>query len=122
MAGSIEELASKTTNFVTMLPAAQHVKEFLGGDKGLLKYCKKDSLIIDSSTIGTTAAVEFHGLCKKSGVNYMDAPVSGGMMVAAAGGLTFMVGAENESNFGNAKNILDPMGKNIINCAKPGAG
>jgi 3-hydroxyisobutyrate dehydrogenase len=52
----------------------------------------------------------------------VDAPVSGGITAAAAGTLTFMVGAEDQNIFNEAKSILENMGKNVINCRKPGAG
>jgi 3-hydroxyisobutyrate dehydrogenase len=55
-------------------------------------------------------------------MNYVDAPVSGGVTGAAAGTLTFMVGAENSKTFDIVKPILEGMGKNIFNCDKVGAG
>ena len=47
----------------------------------------------------------------------MDAPVSGGVNAAAAGTLTFMVGAPSEKDFDSAKSILEKMGAKIVqNC------
>ena len=43
----------------------------------------------------------------------MDAPVSGGVNAAAAGTLTFMVGADSEAAFNRAKAILDSMGAKV---------
>ncbi len=63
-----------------------------------------------------------NGTSKKHQMNYVDAPVSGGVTGAAAGTLTFMVGAENTAVFDKVKPILDCMGKNIFNCNKIGAG
>ena len=55
-------------------------------------------------------------------MTYVDAPVSGGVTGAAAGTLTFMVGAENTDIFSIVKPILECMGKNLFNCDKVGAG
>lgn len=55
-------------------------------------------------------------------MNYVDAPVSGGVTGAAAGTLTFMVGANNEAIFNQCKPILEGMGKNFFNCGKSSAG
>ena len=59
---------------------------------------------------------------KKHKMTYVDAPVSGGVTGAAAGTLTFMVGAENTEIFNTVKPILECMGKNVFNCDKVGAG
>ena len=45
----------------------------------------------------------------------MDAPVSGGVMKAKSGELSFMVGA-TEEEFAAAKQILTCMGTNVIHC------
>ena len=41
----------------------------------------------------------------KSGVDFVDAPVSGGVNAASAGTLTFMVGAETEATFSTADQV-----------------
>ena len=46
-------------------------------------------------------------------VGFVDAPVSGGVNAAAAGTLTFMVGADSEAAFNRAKAILDSMGAKV---------
>ena len=52
----------------------------------------------------------------------MDAPVSGGIMAASAGTLTFMVGADAPEHFEKAKALLLDMGKNVTHCGKIGSG
>jgi 3-hydroxyisobutyrate dehydrogenase len=42
------------------------------------------------------AAADLNKKAHQIGMTYVDAPVSGGVTGAAAGTLTFMVGAENE--------------------------
>ena len=41
-----------------------------------------------------------------------------GVNAAAAGTLTFMVGAENAPTFDKAKSVLDLMGKNVTHCGE----
>ena len=41
-----------------------------------------------------------------------------GVNAAAAGTLTFMVGAENAPTFDKAKAVLDLMGKNVTHCGE----
>ncbi|KAL9691686.1 hypothetical protein QQ045_012112 [Rhodiola kirilowii] len=51
----------------------------------------------------------------------LDAPVSGGVLAAEAGTLTFMVGGPEEA-YAAAKPIFLTMGKNIVYCGGPGNG
>lgn len=79
-------------------------------------------MIIDSSTIAPKVAMALNETAKNYKMTYVDAPVSGGVTGAAAGTLTFMVGAEDNVVFEKCKPILEAMGKNIFNCQKAGAG
>ena len=53
---------------------------------------------------------------------FVDAPVSGGVLAANAGTLTFMVGADEPAVFEKAKALLLDMGKNVTHCGKVGSG
>jgi 3-hydroxyisobutyrate dehydrogenase len=97
------------------------VRQVYLGDAGLLRTAREGSLMIDSSTIDVTTARDVHAAAKLAGVDFLDAPVSGGVGGAAAGTLTFMVGGD-ESAFGRAKPILEKMGKNIFHAGGAGNG
>lgn len=98
------------------------IKWYISVHQGLFLNASPDSLIIDSSTILPTVAMALNATGKKHKMTYVDAPVSGGVTGAAAGTLTFMVGAENNEIFNTVKPILECMGKNVFNCDKVGAG
>jgi 3-hydroxyisobutyrate dehydrogenase len=106
---------------ITMLPAGQHVRQVYLGDNGLLKHVRAGTLLIDSSTIDVLTARDVHAAAKQARVEFLDAPVSGGVGGATAGTLTFMVGGE-EGAFGRAKPILEKMGKNIFHAGGAGNG
>jgi 3-hydroxyisobutyrate dehydrogenase-like beta-hydroxyacid dehydrogenase len=91
-------------------------RRYLTEHVGLFKNASKKSLVIDCSTISPTVAMALNKSGKDQGITYVDAPVSGGVTGAAAGTLTFMVGAETESIFGTVKPFLECMGKSIFNC------
>lgn len=117
--------ASATANdaeiVVTMLPAGVHVRQVYLGDKGLLAHAQKGTLFIDSSTIDVATARDVHAAAKSAGLEFLDAPVSGGVGGATAGTLTFMVGGE-ASAFARAKPVLEKMGKNIFHAGGAGNG
>lgn len=114
-------LAADTDVLVTMLPAGAQVREIYLGNAGLIANAKPGTLLIDSSTIDVETARAVADTAEKNGVLMVDAPVSGGVLGAQAGTLTFMVGG-SEKAFGKAKPILELMGKTIVHAGSAGAG
>lgn len=55
-------------------------------------------------------------------MRFLDTPMSGGVMGAENGTLTFMVGAETLEDFNHGSIVLEGMGKNIFHCGGPGTG
>lgn len=103
---------------VLMLPNGEISLSVLGQIADVLP---KRSLIIDSSTIDVESARKAHMIVAKSGLHFVDAPVSGGVGGAEAGTLTFMVGGTDEA-FKKAEPFLEIMGGKIIHCGEGGAG
>lgn len=116
--------AARGANFViTMLPAGAHVREaWLGGPAGtapgMAAAAPPDAVFIDCSTIEVSVAREVAAAVAPP---MLDAPVSGGVMGAEAGTLTFMVGGTDNA-FARARPVLEAMGKNVIHCGASGAG
>lgn len=76
---------------------------------------------VDCSTIDPQTARDVSKAAAAKGVDMGDAPVSGGTGGAAAGTLTFMVGASAEL-FASLKPVLEQMGRNIVHCGEVGTG
>ena len=107
---------------ISMLPAGKHVEQlYLSEGEGLIHHIKPGALVIDSSTIDATTAKKVAGALAEQGIDFIDAPVSGGVGGAKAGTLSFMVGGTVES-FTRAEPILSQMGKNIFHAGEHGAG
>ncbi len=106
---------------ITMLPAGQHVEAVYLGDDGLLARLPAGTLVIDSSTIAPETARTVAEAAKAQNLEFMDAPVSGGVGGAKAGTLTFICGGD-EATFNKAKPILEGMGKNIFHAGAHGSG
>ena len=113
--------ASDAECVMTMLPAAAHVRTVLSAEDGVLAGIAKGVTIIDSSTIDPASARAFAELVLANGNAFVDAPVSGGTGGAAAGTLTFMVGASRDQ-YVHVKPVLSSMGKNIVHCGAAGTG
>ena len=93
----------------------------LGGQPGLLDVAAPGTLFLDCSTINVDEAREAAELALAAGHRAVDAPVSGGVVGAEAGTLTFMVGALPE-DFEAVKPMLEVMGKRVVHCGEHGAG
>lgn len=108
---------------VSMLPAGKHVEGvYLGANgDGLINHIAKGSLVIDSSTIDAATSQKVAKALSEQGIDFIDAPVSGGVGGAVAGTLSFMVGGSVES-FARAEPVLENMGKNIFHAGAHGAG
>jgi 3-hydroxyisobutyrate dehydrogenase len=106
---------------ISMLPAGKHVEGVYLSENGLINHIAKGALVIDSSTIDSATSVKVGAALLEQGINFIDAPVSGGVGGAVAGTLSFMVGGR-EGDFTQAKPILDNMGKNVFHAGQHGAG
>ncbi|MBQ1443100.1 MAG: 3-hydroxyisobutyrate dehydrogenase [Renibacterium sp.] len=119
VADSAEAAAAEAEVVLTMFPSGKHLLEAYRG--GLLAAAPAGSLFLDCSTINVDEAREAAGLAVAAGHRAADAPVSGGVVGAEAGSLTFMVGASAEE-FAVLQPILDVMGKRAVHCGSNGAG
>lgn len=80
---------------VTVLDDAQ-VREVVDGTDGILRTAAPGTVIAVHSTISDATAEELAGVCARSGVHLVDAPVSGGAPGAEKGELAVMVGGPRE--------------------------
>ena len=117
---SVKEAAIGVDFVLTMLPVGINVKEVFMND-GVIAAADAGTIMIDSSTIDVETAQATYLAAKAAGFDMIDAPVSGGVLGADAGTLTFMCGGDKKT-FEKAKPILQDMGKNIIHCGKAGLG
>ncbi|MBY0453856.1 MAG: 3-hydroxyisobutyrate dehydrogenase [Burkholderiaceae bacterium] len=109
---------------ISMLPASAHVETLFlgnGAQAGLLALLPAGALIIDCSTIAAATSRKVADAAQAQGVQFIDAPVSGGTGGAIAGTLTFMVGGD-AAVLERAQPLLEKMGANIFHAGSVGAG
>ena len=73
------------------------VREVTCGSEGVLRALPRGSLLIDHTTTSQELAVAIAEQAATSGVDFLDAPVSGGQIGAETGALTIMVGADKDT-------------------------
>ncbi|WP_166365235.1 3-hydroxyisobutyrate dehydrogenase [Pseudomonas akapageensis] len=121
VSASPREAARDGELVITMLPAAAHVRSVYLNEDGVLAGIRAGTPAVECSTIDPQTAQQISAAAAKQGVALADAPVSGGTGGAAAGTLTFMVGATDEL-FAQLQPVLGQMGRNIVHCGAVGTG
>ncbi|MFO1350118.1 MAG: NAD(P)-dependent oxidoreductase [Gammaproteobacteria bacterium] len=93
---------------------------YQGGD-GILAGAKRGAILIDNTTASASVARELYGAAGQRGVQFLDAPVSGGQAGAVNGALTVMVGGD-EAAFNIAKPVIDSYARAVTLMGAAGAG
>ena len=97
------------------------VREVTCGSDGVLHTLPRGSLLIDHTTTSQELAVAIAEQAATSGVDFLDAPVSGGQIGAETGALTIMVGA-NEDAYLVAEPLMACYAKSIRLMGGVGSG
>jgi len=121
VAASAAAAAAGADLVITMLPAGPHVRDIYDDPAGPLSVAAPGTLFIECSTVDVETARAAHKAAAAAGMASLDAPVSGGVVGAVAGTLTFMVGGEAAA-FERAKPVLAAMGRRIVHCGGATAG
>ncbi len=119
---SAEELARKCDFIMMCLPTSAHVEKALYAPSGILAGAKPGTLIADMTTgdpIVTRRLAK--SVAADHGIEFIDAPVSGGPPGAAAGTIAIMVGGTKEQ-FAKAKQVFDLISPNSYHCGGIGNG
>lgn len=119
--GSIEKAVLQADYIFTCVSDVPDIEEVLLGERGVLHFAPKTSLIVDFSTIGSQTAIKLHNSLQEKGLRFLDAPISGGDIGAKNGTLTIMVGGA-KNDFDEIHPILQAIGKNIYYCGEIGSG
>jgi 3-hydroxyisobutyrate dehydrogenase len=97
------------------------VESVLWGADGALAGLRKGTVLVDSSTVSPDLARRSAAACAERGVEYLDAPVTGGTWGAEKGDLVFMVGGA-AATLARVEPLLGAMGKRWFLLGPNGAG
>lgn len=97
------------------------VEAILFGDNGLASSAKPGTVIVDHSTISPDATRDFAERLAEQGIDFIDAPVSGGDIGAQQGTLSIMVGGRDEA-VQQVMPMLEVVGGSVIHLGRSGLG
>jgi 2-hydroxy-3-oxopropionate reductase len=118
---SNRDVGARAEIVITMLPDGPEVEEVVLDTMGILTEARRGSLLIDMSSINPLVSQKIGAACAAKGVDFLDAPVSGGEPKAIDGTLAIMVGGDEEV-FKKAEPILKCMGSSVTLTGPVGAG
>jgi 3-hydroxyisobutyrate dehydrogenase len=97
------------------------LREVTLGKDGAFQAMGKGTVFVDHTTASAEIARELFDAAKKSGFEFVDAPVSGGQAGAENGVLTVMCGGEAET-FAHAEKVIAAYARACNLMGKPGSG
>ena len=120
-AGSAKEVGEVCDVLITMLPNSPHVKSVLFGENGAAEGLKAGSVVIDMSSINPVESKNIAAKLAETGVELIEAPVSGGEPKAIDGTISVMVGAKEET-FKKHYDLMMTMAGSVVRVGEVGAG
>ena len=118
---SPKDVASRNDIIITMVPDGPEVEQAVLGPNGVLEGAKGGSTVIDMSSISPMVSQKVGAALEAKGIEFLDAPVSGGEPKAIEGTLAIMVGGKKDV-FDKMEPILKTMGSTVTLTGKIGAG
>ncbi|MGD9884964.1 MAG: NAD(P)-dependent oxidoreductase [Reyranella sp.] len=97
------------------------VRAVVLGENGAFAGMAPGAILFDNTTASADIARELHAEGKKRGIDFIDAPVSGGQAGAENGQLTVMCGGE-QAPFDKARPVADAYSRAITLIGGPGTG
>ena len=106
---------------VTCVPSSREVEALVHAPDGLLGGLAKGSVLVDCTSGDPATSRRLAAVLAERGVDFMDAPVSGGKIGAEKGTLTVMCGGDART-FERVRPVLDAFGEKLVLCGPVGAG
>jgi len=118
-ADSLAEVVAHADVVMTSLPGPPQVSDVMLGPKGVLALVKAGATVIDTSTSSVDLVQTLVQTANARGVNFLEAPVTNAVDMAALGRLSIFVGGD-KACYEKHLPIFNVIGEKIFHCGKPG--
>ena len=120
--GEIAEIAPKLDAVVVVVLNAEQTEAVLFGEAGIVPQLRSGAVVLSCATVAPEFARAMAAACEAHQVRYLDAPISGGSVKAAAGQLSIMASG-SQASFDAAAPVLDATAETVFNMGdEAGAG
>ena len=119
---SVAELAAACDVVVSVVVNAQQTEDVLFGSGAAAAAMRPGSVFVMCSTVDPNVSIAFEQRLQALGLHYLDAPISGGAVKAAAGQITMMTAGRPEA-YARCGGVLDAMAGKVYRLGdRAGAG
>ena len=118
---SPKEVAQRSDIVFSSLPLPATVRSVYLGPEGVREGVRPGVVLVDTSTVDPETSRAVSAAATARGVQYLDAPVSGGFREAETGALVIIVGGDREA-FDRVRDVLAVLGPSIHYAGPSGTG
>ena len=111
--GSLAEVAGAVDAVVVVVLNAAQTEAVLFGESGVVAGLRPGAVVMACATVAPEFARDMEARCNAAGVHYVDAPISGGSVKAAAGKLSIMASGASEA-FEAAAPVLEACAETVF--------
>ena len=120
--GDLADIAPDLDAVVIVVLNAAQTEAVLFGDSGVVPMLRSGAVVLSCATVPPAFARDMAAACEAHQIQYLDAPISGGSVKAAAGQLSIMASG-SAASFDAAAPILDATAETVFRMGdEPGAG
>ena len=107
---NLEDVAESSEVIILCIGKDDDVRNVIGGKEGLINKLKPGAIIVDHTTTSSDLPIEMNKLLNPLGVQFIDAPISGGQAGAESGQLSIMAGGDKEA-FAQIEEVINTYAK-----------
>ena len=107
---NLEDVAESSDVIILCIGKDDDVRNVVGGKEGLINKLKPGAIIVDHTTTSSDLPIEMNNLLNPLGVQFIDAPISGGQAGAESGQLSIMAGGDKEA-FAQIEEVINTYAK-----------
>jgi len=115
------ELTKNSDIVVTIIGYPKDVEQVYFGADGIFQGMKQNTILIDMTTTKPSLAVKIDEQAKRAGIDFIDAPVSGGEIGAINGTLSIMIGGDKKT-VDMIMPVFETFGKSMVYQGAAGSG
>ncbi|MDB2513653.1 NAD(P)-dependent oxidoreductase [Alphaproteobacteria bacterium] len=111
--GALADIAPHLDVVVAVVLNAEQTASVLFGDQGVVPRLKDGAVVVSCATVPPQFAIDAEARCAAVNVHYLDAPISGGSVKAAAGELSVMAAGRPDA-FAAAGAVLEATSETVF--------
>ena len=119
LASSVAQAVAQADVVMSSLPGPPQVSQVMLGADGVIAHVRSGTTVIDTSTSSVELVQSLVQTAKAKGVDFLEAPVTNAVDMAALGRLSIFVGGDKDC-YNKHLPIFQVIGEKIFHCGKPG--